>query len=177
MNEKGFTLIELLVTIVIISLIGGLIAYQSINVVDKYQLNTEQIFVTRLSSSISDYLDLTLPNQPIGQTYTFIKCSDTTCATNYSATATKVIKADGGSISIADLVSNNIISESDLVNPKNKENCFTGANPEITIYKDSDYVYYYYVDLTGENTDCDITPENAIINTLPENLQKEVGLS
>ena len=177
MNEKGFTLIELLVTIVIISLIGILIVSGSINIVDKYKKNTEEIFITKLTDTISNYIDLTLPDKKVGDNYTFIKCSNANCTTSYKATATKVLKENDKIITIMDLVSNNIITQSDLINPKNKEKCFTNTNPEITIYRDSDYIYYYYVDLRGNNTNCNITSEIAIINTLPANLQKEVGLS
>lgn len=177
MNNKGFTLIELLATIIIISLIGGIVAYQVVNTINNYKLNTEKIFVTRLSNAISDYLDLTLPNQKVGNTYTFTKCQDDKCTSSYSLTATQVIKNDGTYITINDLVNTGIISLNDLVNPKNKQQCFTTTTPEIIIYKDSDYIYYYYLDLSNNNTNCNITVGNAIINTLPANLQKEVDLS
>ena len=45
---------------------------------------------------------------------------------------------------------------------------------EIKVYKDSDYVYYYYVDLSETNTSCDISEENGIIDTRPQKLKEAI---
>ena len=180
MNKKGFTLIELLATIVILALIGGIASYGVISTINTSKLKSEEVFVDKLSNLIDDYLDLNPPTRSSGSTYTFNKCKVSSCSSftesnSYSVTATQVVKSDGSSIYLKDLVAANVVEESDLVNPKNKEQCLSGTGPEIIVYKDSDYVYHYYVDLRGTN--CDISDENSIINTLPENLKSEVGLS
>ena len=182
MNKKGFTLIELLATIVILALIMGIASYGVISTINTSKLKSEKVFVEKLANLIDDYLDLNPPTRSSGRTYTFNKCKVSSCSSftesnSYSVTATQVVKSDGSSIYLKDLVAANMVEESDLVNPKNKEQCLSknGPETEIKVYKDSDYVYHYYVDLSGTN--CDISDENSIINTLPENLKSEVGLS
>ena len=69
----------------------------------------------------------------------------------------------------------------DLINPKNKQECFNSSfNPEIVIYKDTDFVYHYYVDLSNNisnNNKCDISNENALIDNMQDNLKNKLGLS
>lgn len=171
MNRKGFTLIELLATIVILSIIGGIATYGVINTINTSKLKSEKIFVDKLSNLIDDYLDLYSPTIKTGNSYSFVKCKNIDCSENYSITAIQMLKANGEVIKISDLVDKHIINYEDLVNPKNKEKCFdNNANPEIVVYKDSDYVYHYYVDLSNTNTKCDITLENALINNMPKKL-------
>ena len=175
MNNKGFTLIELLATVAILAIIGGVATYGVINTINNSRLKSEKIFVDKLSNLIDEYLALNRPTRVDSSTYTFTKCQNNTCSNSYQATATKVIKTSGESIHLKDLVDDGIIDDAQLINPKNKQKCLTGDGPEIKIYKDSDFVYYFYVDLTGANTTCDISTENGIIDTLPEKLKSEVG--
>lgn len=180
MNRKGFTLIELLATIVILAVIGGIATYGVIGFINTSKLKSEKIFVDKLSNLIDDYLDLYPPTINTGTSYYFDKCIDDSCNDNYSATATKMLKSDGNPITINDLINpeddpevEGIVTYKDLVNPKNKSECFDNStNPEIVVYKDNDYVYHYYVDLSSTNTKCDITYENALINNMPKNLTK-----
>ena len=66
-----------------------------------------------------------------------------------------------------DLVNDGIVDEAKLVNPKNKKRCFNSShNPEVKIYRDTDYVYYYSVSL--EKNQCDLSSDNLIISTLPQ---------
>ena len=175
MNRKGFTLIELLAVIAILGLISGIATYGVISTINNSRLKSEKIFIDKVSNLIDDYLDLNPPKKKGNTTYTFVKCVNESCSESYSVTATNMFKEDNTSIYLNDLITEGIINSDDLVNPKNKEDCLDGVNPEIYVYKDSDYVYYYYVDLSGSNTSCDITPENGIINTLPDNLKDQVN--
>ena len=168
---------EMLAVIVVIAIIGGIATTSFISTINTSKLKSEKIFIDKLSNLIDDYLDLYPPTYINGTTYSFDKCRDNACADTYSVTANQVLKSDGSLIYLKDLIAKNIIEDDKLVNPKNKKQCFDTANPEIKVYKDSDYVYYYYVDLTGTNTDCNISNENSIINTLPDNLKSKVGLS
>lgn len=179
LNNKGFTLIELLAVVVIISLISGISIYGISSTVNNSKLRSEKIFVEKLSTLIDDYLALYPPTKKVGEEITFTKCKDASCTEKYEVTATKMQETDGTQINLNDLIDAGIVSQKDLVNPKNKQNCYIeeNTNPEIIVYKDSDYVYYYYLDLSGINTTCDITLENAIINTLSDNLKSKVGLS
>ena len=178
LNNKGFTLIELLAVVVIISLISGISIYGISSSVNNSKLRSEKIFVEKLSTLIDDYLALYPPTKKVGEEITFTKCKDASCTKTYEVTASKMIKTDGTQITLNDLIEASIISEKKLINPKNKQKCYNKklTNPEITIYKDRELIYYYYLDLSGTNTTCDITLENAIINTLPDNLKSKVGL-
>lgn len=172
MNNKGFTLVEMLAVVVILAIIGGIATVGVINSINTSKLKSEKVFVDKLSNLIDDYLDLYKPTKPTGDSLEFTKCANSDCSNTYCATAIQL-----SSIYLSDLVTKGIMKEEDLVNPKNKEKCLTGNGPEIKVYRDDEYVYYYYVDLTGTNTSCDISEENGIINTLPdlpENLRKEV---
>ena len=179
LNNQGFTLIELLSVVVIIALVSGISISGIISTTNNSKLKSEKIFVDKLSTLIDDYLDLYPPTKKVGETITFTKCKDATCTKNYEVTANKVIKNDDTKISLSDLINEKIVSKTKLVNPKNKQQCYNDefANLEVIVYKDSEYVYYYYLDLSGNNTTCDIADENAIINTLPDSLKSKVGLS
>lgn len=174
MNRKGFTLIELLATIVILGIVGGIATYGVISAINNSKLKSEKIFVDKISNLIDDYLSLYPPSEIIGKEYTFKKCKVANCSTYndenfYEVTATQLT-----SLYINDLITGEIVTTKDLINPKNKEQCFITANPEIKVFKDSDYVYHYYVDLSGINNDCDIAIENSIINQLHDNLKVQV---
>ena len=179
MNRKGFTLIELLATIVILGIVGGIATYGVINTINTSKLKSEKIFVDKLSNLIDDYLDLYSKELiPTNKTVKFGKCKVDECSEEdyyfdddivenskaYQVTANKLI-----SINISNLVDKKIITYKDLINPKNKQECFNRSfNPEIVIYKDNDYVYHYYVDLGNNN--CDISDENKYINNMHDNL-------
>ena len=176
MNRKGFTLIELLAVILILGVVGGIAIYSGISTINKSKLKSEKIFIDKLSNFIDDYLDLNPPKIKEKDTYTFTKCEDAYCQNSYTAVAQKMLKKDGTPITIADLVQEKIVTYEDLFNPKNHKQCFsTTNNPEIIVYKDSDYVSYYYVDL--KNNTCELAIENSTINTLPDNLKSEVNFS
>lgn len=174
MNRKGFTLIELLATIVILGIVGGIATYGVINTINTSKLKSEKIFVDKLSNLIDDYLDLYLPNEKKEGPYDFKKCINDSCTDNYSVEAIKVYKRNEETnliepITLKDLVDKKIVTYEDLINPKNKQQCFSDThNPEIIVYKDTDYVYHYYVNLGNNN--CDISDENKYINNMHDNL-------
>ena len=174
MNNKGFTLVEMLAVVVILALVGGIATVGVINTINTSKIKSEKIFVDKLSNLIDDYLDLYRPSQEVTTSYTINKCANSNCSKKTELKIIKVTKS--GDIHLSDLIDKKIISEEDLINPKTKEKCLIEGNidPEIKVYRDEEYVYYYYVDLRGN---CDISDENGIINTLPDDLSSEVGLS
>lgn len=175
MNNKGFTLVEVLAVVVILALVMG-IGYSGItSTINSSKNKSETIFVEKLSSAIDEYIDLN--GSKLGETtsvYSFKKCYLSNCD-DEDAYEVNAVLLNG--ITINDLVVEKLLNEEDIVNPSNKKNCLDGKDPSIKIFRDDDYVYYYYVDLSGDNTSCDISDDNGIINTLPSSLLDNVKAS
>lgn len=172
MNRKGFTLVELLATIFILTVVMGIATVSVTSYIKNSQKKGEEIFVDKLSTAIESYLNLEGSKLGVDKgPYSFKKCLTSKCQDNdhkssYQATAYLLER-----IHLHHLVDANLLEESDIQNPSTRKKCLEdGRNPEIVIYKDSDYVYYYYVDLSGENTSCEISKENDLISTLPSTL-------
>ena len=165
-NNKGFTLIELLATLVILSLVLGISVYGVMGVINNSKSRGEKLFVESLGKAIDGYISLKGTSlRQSGSAYTFDKKNNIGNST-YGVSLYLLKKSDEGSIYILDLVNEGLVDQAKLINPKNKKQCFdTSHNPEVNIYQDSDYVYYYYVDL--ESNLCDLESEHLVINTLP----------
>lgn len=174
MDNKGFTLVEMLAVVVILSIILGVASFGVSGVLNTSKLESESAFVGKLSDVIEEYIQLNSSffDYEDDFIWEFNKCYHSTCNAFVTVTAWEL-----KSISMNDLVEAELLEVSDVVNPANKNNCLKdGKNPDIRVFKDSDFVYYYYVDLRGENTSCDISEENGVINTLPDNLKEKVGI-
>ncbi len=169
MNNKGFTLVELLATIIILGIIMGIATTGVIKTINNSKLKAERIFIERLGDSIKGYLATEgrkLSPMEDTETIEFNKCKEgeDNC---FESTLTEL-----ESIHLQDLTTSDYktLNAKDLVNPKNKKNCVeNGANPLIRVFKDSEYVYYYYLDLNDELTSCEVSSENAVISNIPKN--------
>lgn len=179
MNNKGFTLVEMLAVVVILAIISGIAVNGVLSYINTSKKKSEEIFITKLEGYIENYINYygsniaVLPNK----TYEFDKCrrtnNDGECISNTqdgtiekdTATAVKLTGFNLLAITTADV---KLVENNDLINPANKKKCFASKNPEVIVFKDSDFVYYYYLDLKGNN-DCDIT-ENTIITNIPKKL-------
>lgn len=167
MNNKGFTLIELLATIVILSLVMGISVYGVMGTINNSKARGEKLFVENLGKSISSYIELhgSALKQTGGEVAKFSKKNNIGNST-YEVSLYQ-LKKGNDNLRIMDLVNDGIVDEAKLVNPKNKKRCFNSShNPEVKIYRDTDYVYYYSVSL--ENNQCDLSSDNLIISTLPQ---------
>lgn len=174
MNNKGFTLIEVLATIVILAVIMGIAANGVLKSMETAKIKSERIFVDKLATAVQSYLSINGSKIDAASTKgTFEKCridSEETCDDKYKTTATLY---ELETITITTLTSNDYrtIEEKDIVNPRTKENCLLNSkDPTIRIFRDSDFVYYYYMDLRGTKTSCNILDENAISTNLPKNV-------
>ena len=168
MNNKGFTLIELLATIVILSLVMGISAYGVTGAINNSKARGEKLFVESLGKAIDGYISLkgTTLRQSGGICATFDKKNNIGNST-YEVSLYQLKNKNGNGIFVIDLVNDGIVDEAKLVNPKNKKRCFNSShNPEVKIYRDTDYVYYYSVSLDGNQ--CDLFSDNLIISTLPQ---------
>lgn len=172
MNNKGFTLIELLAAIVILSLVMGISASGVMGAINQSKAKGEKLFVSKLSKSIDDYINLKGSSMvQNGSAYTFDKKSNIGNST-YRVSAYQLKKNSGNSFKILDLVSEKLVDQVKLVNPKNKKQCFDNShNPVIEVYRDSDYVYYYYVQFNSGNNRCEL---NSCISTLPSGLANKL---
>ena len=177
MGRKGFTLVELLATIVIMSLVLGIASYSVIGIINTSKEKSEKIFVDKIGVAIEQYIALEGRKlvKDNNYNYTFNKCKTSSCNDIKEVEATELF--DGSEyVKLNVLIEKNFFEDNKLINPVNKKNCLDGKEPIIRIFRDSDYVYYYYVDLSGDKTSCEISSENAIINTLPDGLKSKVGL-
>lgn len=177
MNNKGFTLIELLATIVIIGLIMGIATTSVISTINNSKKKSEKVFIDKLETAIESYISIKGSQISIktGTEVEFQKCNKVKangiCEEPDSDVLTKVNELEPLKLKEITEGDTATISEDKIVNPSTKEKCLNnGKNPEIRLFKDDDYVYYYYVDLSDDNTSCNISKENAIITNIPEKL-------
>ena len=165
MNNKGFTLVELLATIVILGIIMGIATYGVINAIKTSKLKSEKVFVDKIEIAVQGYLsyygkDLkekrTLSNK-------LKRCRTDNSDCEY-VTITELESINLSTITQVELKTLNI---NDLVNPKNKKQCVDeNFDPTIRILKDEKSVYYYIIDLSGNNTACEISEENELVSNI-----------
>ena len=188
MNKKGFTLVELIATIVLMSLVLGIGGYSVVGIINNAKNKNEEIFVKKISVAIDEYISLygsSFVDNDVYQEYTIYKCKYSSCNDNEESKREVFVDEiyapeleNGFKLSV--LLEENLFSDNKLINPVNKLNCLEdGKDPIIRVFKDSDYVYYYYVDLREGNTSCDISSENGIISTLPDDddFKQQIGVS
>lgn len=177
MNNKGFTLIEMLAVVVILAILSGIAVNGVLSYIETSKKKSEEIFVGKLETYIDNYLDLykgKLSNT--GTTYTFQKCKRVNKAGEcYDVTAYQLSTFNISDFTNAEV---KLTEKENLINPANKKQCFTTANPSIQVYKDTDFVYYYYLDLrntvTVTNNNCELDDDNAIITNLPKALCQKI---
>ena len=177
MNRHGFTLVEMLATIVILSIVLGIASYGIINVIKSSQKKSEKIFVERVGGLVDDYVGLDLKlDQGITICLTGDSCEDTDNKFVFMGINDEIEITDETDkkirpLTILDLVKERLVNEKDLINPKNKKLCFDEEhNPNIEIYKDSNEVFYYYIDFSNNN--CDIDKDNLIVSTFSDALKE-----
>lgn len=183
MNNKGFTLVEILAAIVILGLVMGIGVSGVTSFINNSKKKSEEIFVGKFKSAVIEYLDLYGMRMSVSEEdkYKFNKCIKNNCYNEttgeYVPDTFYEVSVDVLSdLSVSELIDKKILAKSSIVNPRNKKECFSSTYPNIRVFRDNDYVYYFYVDLSGSNTNCEISNENAIISTLPDALADEVGL-
>ena len=155
-DKRGFTLIELLVTLVILGLVIGL-ALNTLNFnINKAGEKTEEVFVDTLRDAIDMYVTTQLSS--MGGTNS-LKVSSDACSNSLNKThgvvnVYEIKKNDGSDITFNDIIgssNNNVLTDKEFVNPanegKDRFNCEKDA--VIKLYRDDDFVYYYYVEKSG----------------------------
>lgn len=186
MNRKGFTLIEMLATIVILGLVMGIASYSVISIINTSKKKTENVFIENIGKGVEEYISLHSNSLNITNTIgNFNKCmisddsssngckclSGNTPCSEYAYETAEAVQLN--SITVKTLIDNNFLDEAKLVNPATKKKCFvtnSQKNLEIKLFRDSDYVYYYYINLKGNKTNCEISNENGILDNMPNDV-------
>ena len=154
MNRKGFTLIELLAVIVVL----GLVLLISVPIISdaytKSKIKSEEVFVDRLTQAIDSYVKLN------SDTMSF-SCNSDRCEGTKTVNEkdTYNITYQMGTITINDIINDGILTQKDFVNAGNKDaTCNTTA--EVEVYKDSDFVYCYKMEINSLNCLTDAYKKN-----------------
>lgn len=137
MNRRGFTLVELLGTLLILGLIVSLVVV-GINInFNNAKDKTEEVFISTIEDALDVYLDSDAKK---------LKYDNEICTINKTHGVVKLYKANN--ITLYDVINSSYkpLIENDLVNPSNEDTkCNPSSDIEISIYRDSDYIYYYKV--------------------------------
>lgn len=141
MNNKGFTLVELLATIVILGLLSIITIVSVTKYYEKSKENAVSAFEKNIVTSLESYVSIYgsrlfcsscgIESRTVQKCYysgSELKCEDT------------ILNKSG--ILFQELYDKNITGD-DLINPSTKVKCDTG---NISIYRDSDYVYCFIID-------------------------------
>lgn len=177
LNSKGFTLIEILAVVVLLSLIMFFATRSVMKAIENSKLKSEEILVKKIEGLVDDYIDSIMLNGgdfvKDSNIITFKKCRGSCKEDEFYMADAYFIKKNEDFITLDDLISIGLVSDDDFVNPKDNYKCGSDGEtlPNIYLFKDSDYVYYYFVDLRdycniGYRTDDDGSYVG-IINTLP----------
>lgn len=156
MKKNGFTLIELLATLVVLGLVVGITVASVSSVAKNAKDKTEKVFVETINDAIEVYLSSDAKNL----VYSTERCRIQT------RLGESIIYETGSNITFSNIINSSYhpLTESEFKNPKNKtKTCKTSAS--IRIFRDSEYVYYYYY--KGSNLGC-LETETGIYSTLPE---------
>lgn len=151
-NKKGFTLVELLVTLIILGMVVGL-ALNTLNFnINKAGEKTEEVFVDTLKDAMDMYITTQLSSLNSGSLKVFSACSNLINKTHGEVLVHEIRNDDGSYITFNQIIgnsNNNALTVNEFVNPANegkddsKFKC--NLNAQIKLYRDDDFVYYYYV--------------------------------
>ena len=183
MNRKGFTLIEVLATIVIISILGA-VAYTGVtSYIKTSKEKAEDKFLDEIKSEIDSYISLnSAALKQVGEKKKFDKVvvkKGGTSKTNQAEVKKEAFfwqvkiydaeKKDFVNLKFGDLITNLKMTDK-FQNPNTGKICSNDIN--IEIYKDSDHVYYYCVNMKEATTGC---PSSKNIDTRSDELKKIIG--
>ena len=153
MNRKGFTLIELLAVIVVLGLVLVVTIPSITSAYKNSKIKSEEVFVDRLTQAIDSYVKLN------SDTMSF-SCKSDRCEGRKTENGKEYgITYQKGVITINDIIKDGILTQKDFVNAGNKEtSCDTSA--EVEVYKDSDFVYCYKMEINSLNCLTDAYKKN-----------------
>lgn len=148
LNEKGFTLIEVLMVISILGVILAIAIPSGYNYYETSKNKTEQIFIGKLNRIVDDYITLKASSFTLDKTNSWDvkKCSIADEGEESYANC-KLVKAYKvtDEVKFANIINEQLISESDFISPKTNIKC--NKDSLIEIYQDEDLVNYFRYNL------------------------------
>ena len=158
-KKNGFTMIELLLTLVVLAVVVGMALTTLGFNMDAASEKTEEVFVKTLEDTIDAYVSGEFNNLSNDGSRNLFIVDNNVCSNKlnkiYRQSDVKVIKfkkADGTyrDLKFSDIINSSyyLLTEGEFVNPANegKSRFECDMDATIKLYRDSDYVYYYYVD-------------------------------
>lgn len=167
MNNKGFTLVEMLAVVVVLAIVMGIATNSVISYIDTSKKKSEKIFVDKIDNAIEGYIDLykgsivSSTESLLIENVTFQKCRGNSSNSNCKPSIVNEV----GTFEFKKVLEAGFLDSSSLINPKNKKKC-NFDNNKVRVFRDSEFVYYYYFDTSSLG--CDI--ENKVITNIPSNL-------
>ena len=161
MNKKGFTLVELLATIIILSIVTGIAIVIIVSSFKKAKEDTEKVFIKNLEDAIEIYIDSIVSKE---QAVVF---DEKICTINKKINPSSKVYRASATVPLSDLSDPNKNPYSPLgkvVNPANEKVDCNPDNVPIKIYRDDDYVYYYFI---NKNTLNCLLDKTGYITNLP----------
>lgn len=169
MNNKGFTLVEMLAVVVVLAIVMGIATNSVISYIDTSKKKSEKIFVDKIDNAIEGYIDLYKGNIVSSTEPLLIKnVTFQKCRVNSSNCKDSSVN-EVGTFEFRKVLEEGFLDSSSLINPKNKKKC-NFDNNKVRVFRDSEFVYYYYFDTSSLG--CDI--ENKVITNIPSNLCSEL---
>ncbi len=180
--NKKYIIVGVVIIILIILFVGFFTKGNIFDTSEEYKA------LEKVNNSIYDYLDLYGSSfTRVNKYYSFKACSngkencDKKNMKKVEVQMMGVHTAEDGSI-VQEIKISNLITAGYLddlfTNPSNNKRCFRTFGdkityPVITVYVDEKNLkYYYYVDLSGNNTACHFKEKNSFITNFPDNLVK-----
>lgn len=157
MNRKGFTLIELLAVIVVLGLVLVVTIPSITSAYKNSKIKSEEVFVDRLTQAIDSYVKLN------SDTISF-SCNNKNDSCNGTKTENSKeydITYQMGTITINDIINDGILTQKDFVNAgNNNKDAKCNNDAKVEVYKDSDFVYCYKMEINSLNCLTDAYKEN-----------------
>ena len=140
LDNKGFTLIEVIAVVAILGIIVAIVLPSVFGYFDTSKDRSEEIFMGEMERIIDNYVSLEGRNKEFDTNNgkKLEKCDP--LEVNNSCTVVNVYK-NIQKITFNDLVNSGLVKASDIINPKNEEQC--SLDTEIIVYRDDDYVYCF----------------------------------
>lgn len=148
-NDKGFTLIELLATIIIVGLLSTVAIVSVTKYYEKSKEKAEEAFISQLEKYVDDYISLygsSLTYSSVGEKMNKCYIEGTSGVENCDEIRLFSSKNNLNVGMVADAITNK-----PFINPASEIKC---EEEEVTIYRDTDFVYCFIIEPRRFNDSC-----------------------